>query len=194
MATQLERILEILKNDEGVKTLRTLSKEEKQKLLDVEKREEKKIVYGMCMSLNKGVREALQRDFTIAIIINTSEFKYPNHPSMIITCEDQVIGEVIIEKKKVEELRKDPSNVFIWDNFVVYMKKLPRDPGERKKMRLIYVPGKPVQLVAEKCIRDSVFGTPSTEGHALLMQILSYQSMEDIIGTCLIGFNLEIKK
>lgn len=106
--TQLEGILKTLRECRGVIAIKVLSEEEKREILDAEIRVEQKIIFGMCKSLNKGLREALQREFTVAMVIQTSEFEYPHHPHMIMICGDQVIGEQVRDEKKVKELRKNP--------------------------------------------------------------------------------------
>jgi len=187
---RIEEILKILRECSGVIAVKMLSEEEKKEILNAESKAEEKIVFGMCKSLNKGVREAVQREFTVAMVIQTSDFKYPHHPYMIMVCGDQVLGELVDDQKKIEELRKNPNNLFLWENFVVYMKKIPRNREEREKMRLIYLPREPVQLRGIPYVRDSVFGTPSTQCDMLIKKMLGIQSQDITIGTCLIGFNI----
>jgi len=188
---QLEEVLRTLRVCRGVMALKVLSEEEKGEILDTEGRVEEKIVFGMCKSLNKGLREALQREFTVAMIIQTSEFQYPHHPYMSMICGDQVVGELVKDKKGVEELRKTPGNLFLWENFVVYTKRLPRNPKERDEMRIVYLPREPLQLKGLPYVKNSVFGTPSTEGDTLIKKMLAIRSEEPTIGTCLVGFNIK---
>jgi len=188
---QLERVLRTLRECRGVIAVKVLSEEEKKEILDVESRVEEKIVFGMCSSLNRGVREALQREFTVAIVIQTSEFQYPHHPHMRMTCGDQVVGELVRDEEKIKELRRDPSNIFLWENFVVYIKKISRDPKERSKMRIEYLPRAPLQLQGLPYIENSVFGTPSTDGDALIKRMLDIRSKEPVLGTCLVGFDVK---
>jgi hypothetical protein len=191
MDVVIEPILERLKCSRGVLMVKVLSEEEKKAILDVESLVEEKIVYGMCKSLNQGVRESLQRRFTVAVIMDTSVFEYPHHPYMTITCGELVVGELIHDKEKIEELKKDHMNLFLWENLVVYMQRVPRSPEERKKMRLVYHSREPLQLSGLPNIRDCVFGTPSAEGDTLIKRMLNNESNETVIGTSLIGFNIE---
>jgi len=188
---ELEGVLRALQECRGAIAIKVLSEKEKGEILDTEGGVEEKIVFGMCKSLNKGLREALQREFTVAMVIQTSEFQYPHHPYMSMICGDQVVGELIRDEKKVEELRKTPGNLFLWENFVVYMKKLPRNPKERDEMRIVYLPREPLQLKGLPCVKDSVFGTPSIEGDTLIKKMLAVSSQESTVGTCLVGFNIK---
>ncbi len=186
----LEEVLEILRDCRGVLAIKVLTEEEKTRILHVESKVEDRIIFGMCRSLNKGLREALQREFTITMVIQTSDFDYPHHPYMNIMSGDQVIGELVHDKEKIRELRKDPSNFFLWDNFFVDRKKLPRDPEERRKLRVVYVPREPLQLRGMQSVTKAVFGTPSTEGDTLIKRMLDSKSESITIGTCLVGFDM----
>lgn len=188
---QLESVLRTLRECRGVIAVRVLSEDEKKEIFDLERRVEENIVFGMCKSRNNGVREALQREFTVAIVIQTSLFQYPHHPHMSLMCGDQVLGESVTDRRKREELRKKSSNFFLWEDFVVYMKKLPRGREERGKMRMIFHPREALQLKEVPCVEDSVFGTPSTEGDARVKRLMDIQSEDTILGTCLLGFNLK---
>lgn len=188
---QLERVLRTLQECRGVIAVKILSDEEKKGILNVEGAVEEKIILGMCKSLNKGLRDALQKEFAAAMVIQTEKFQYPHHPEMVMVSEDQIIGEQVYDKNKLEELRRNPTNLFLWENFVVYMKNLPRDPKKRSEMRVVYLPRKLVQLKELPYVEDSVFGVPSTEGDSLIKRMLAVTSEEAVLGTCLIGFSIK---
>jgi hypothetical protein len=187
---KIEEVLKLLKGCKGVLKTKTLTEEEKREILDVEKKEEEEIVFGMCKSINKGVREALQREFTVATVINSSVFEYPHHPHMVMVIEDQIVGEQINDQKIIEELKKDPMNLFLWNRFVIYVKKLPKESTERKKLRMVYLPRKPSQLDCLSFLSKCCFGVPSTKGDSLLKKILNNQSNQTVLGTCLVGFDI----
>lgn len=187
---KIEEVLNLLKGCKGILKTKVLTEEEKKEILDVEKKEEELIVFGMCRSLNKGVREALQREFTIATVIDSSVFEYPHHPHMVMVVDDQIVGEQINDPKIIEELKKDPNNLFLWNKFVIYMKKLPKESTERKKLLMVYMPRKPSQLDRLSFLSESCFGVPSTKGDSLLKKILNNQSNQTVLGTCLVGFDI----
>jgi len=188
---RLERVLRTLRECRGAVAVRVLLEEEKKALLELEREVEDHIVFGMCKSRNDGVREALQREVTVALVIQSSSFQYPHHPHMSLRCGDQVLGESVTDREKREELRKNASNFFLWDDFVIYMKRLPRGREEREKMRMIFHPREPLQLRGVTCVENSVFGTPSTEGDALIKRLMNIQGEDAHLGTCLLGFNLQ---
>lgn len=187
---QLECVMRTLRECCGVIAARLLSEEEKQMVLELEKNVEEKIVFGMCKSLNEGMRAALQMEFTVAMVIQSSKFPYPHHPHVSMKCDDQVIGELITDVGTLEELKKNSHNFFLWENFVVYVKRLPKDPSGRSKLRFIYPSREAIQLQGLPSIKCSAFGTPSTEGDVLIKRMLDVSSEEGVVGTCLVSFIL----
>lgn len=186
----LEKVLEVLRDCRGVLAIKVLTEEEKKRILHIESEIEARIVFGLCKSLNKGLRETLKRKYTVVLVIQTSDFDYPHHPYMNIISRDQVIGKLVYDKEKIQELREDPSNFFLWDNFFINRKKLPRDLEERRKMRAVYLAREPLQLMGMQSIADAVFGAPSTQGDTLIKRMLDIKSDSTTIGTCLVGFDI----
>lgn len=177
-----------MKSLEGVIKLKLLSTEDKKTILEVEKREEDKIAWGMCKSINEGIREALNREYTVGMIIDSSEFQYPYHPHMVIKYRDEIIGEEVSEEKATE-LRSEKTNIFLGENFVVYFHRIPREPEAREEIRLYYLT-RPFEIPAGPTIMSNcVLGVPSVEGDAKLKELLNVDMKELEIGTCLVGYN-----
>lgn len=177
-----------MKSLKGVIKIKLLSTEEKKTILEVEKREEDKIAWGMCKSINQGVREALNREYTVGIIIDSSKFQYPYHPHMVIKYKNETIGEEVTEEKAAE-LRSEKTNIFLAENFVVYLHKIPREPEAREKIRLYYLP-RPFEIpIKPSVISSCVLGVPSVEGDRKLKELLSIDMKALEIGTCLVGYN-----
>ena len=190
MISKIRNILDILSHDEGVITTRLLSNEEKYRILNKEQEVEDRIIFGMCKSLNEGVRDAIDSEYTIALIIDTSVFRYPHHPHMSIMWKDQIVGEQVNDDEKLKELKKDRLNFFLWDTFVIYMKKLPKAPKDRDQIRFVYRRRVPRQLKGISNVCNPVFGTPSTESDLLIKDMLHIEAKDAVIGSCLIGFDL----
>ena len=187
----LERVLKTLRDCRGVKTLKVLTAGEKRRVLEVEEKTEEKIAYGMCRTLNQGIKEALQRDHTVALVMDTSIFEYPHHPHMLMVCDDTIVGEQVKEPERIEELKRDRVNFFLWENFVIYTPRLPKGREARQKLRMVYPPREAPQLEGVDCVEKGVFGTLSTDGDVLVKELLSFASNDPVMGTCLIGFNIK---
>ncbi len=180
----------MIKDCDGVLTVKLLSEDEKKKLLETEAQAEDRVIFGLCKSLNEGVREALNRSFTVAAVIQTSDFAYPHHPYMKVVYGDVVVGEEAYGEERLAELQKSRDNFFLWDNFVLYRSKLPRDPLAKRGMKMVYV-ARPFQYLHRlSYVADDVFGVPSVEGDSFLKSLLNTASTDPTVGTCLIGFNV----
>jgi hypothetical protein len=186
----LEYVLSTLRSCNGVLAARLLTDDERLHILRVEKQAEGKLFLEMCPTVNRGVREALAREFAVGLVIDSEEFAYPHHPHMKLLCGDTIVGEQVKEPKRKAELRKDRATIFLWDNFALYRQRLPRNPEDRNRLRLVYEARSVAQLHDHACVTESVFGTPSTEGDGAIKTLLAITQQEPIIGTCIVGFNL----
>lgn len=187
----LELVLETLRGCRGVKTLKVLTANERRYIFKLEEKAEERIAYGMCRTLNQGIKEALQRDYTVAVVMDTSIYEYPHHPYVLMVYDDAIVGEQVKDLKRIEELKRDQANFFLWDNFVIYTQRLPKGREKRQKLRIIYPPRETLQLEGITCVEKGTFGTPSTDGDNLVKKLLSFTSTDSAMGTCLIGFNIK---
>ena len=186
----LEIVQKKLTESKGIEALRFLKVDEKRQILEIENLAEGKIAYGMCKTYNEGVREALQRHYTIAMVMNTSIFEYPHHPLMRMVSDNDVVGEQINDLNVIAELKRNRANFFLWENFVIYTSRLPKEREARNKLRIVYIKRGAPQLEGIPCVKEGVFGTLSSEGDALVKEIISFSSKDSFMGTSLIGFNI----
>jgi len=143
----------------------------------------------MCKTINEGVREALDREYTVAMVIDSSEFMYPYHPHMEIRYRDRIIGEEV-SREKAAELKRKKNNIFLGDTFVIYFDRIPREPGAREEMRLYYL-ARPFEILRDfTMITDCVLGVPSPGGDAEVKELLDVRLKRPEIGTCLVGYNV----
>jgi len=186
----IAKVLGSLMGMKGVLSVKMLGECEKAELLSAESKSEERVVLGMCRSYNRGIREALERDASIAIVINSSEFLYPHEPHMHMLYKDEVVGEEVYDERKASELRGSRNNVFLWSNFVVYQDRLPRDRKGREEMRITYLPRSFPELAEIGRVEDGVFAEPSMDGDLTVKRMLNFHSTDPVVGTCLVGFNI----
>ena len=187
---RLELVLNSLRSRSGVEALKILTSEEKERILELEAEAENSIANNICRTINQGARDALQRDYTVALVIDTSIYELPHHPRMTMIYGDTVVGEEIEDEDRIVHLRKDRGNFFLWHNFVIYMKKLHRGREERERLRMIHSPRRATELKGISFVEKEVFGTPSHTVDVLIKELLSFISKNSVMGTCMIGFNL----
>ena len=117
--TYLELVLNSLRSCRGVEALKILTSDEKDRFIELEAKAEDSITNNICRTINQGARDALQRDYTVALVIDTSIYERPHHPRMSMIYEDTIVGEEIEDKNRIDRLKKDRGNFFLWHNFVI---------------------------------------------------------------------------
>jgi hypothetical protein len=188
---RLKLVLNSLGSCSGVEALKILTSDERERILELEAEAENSIANNICRTINQGARDALQRDYTVALVIDTSIYELPHHPRMTMIYEDTVVGEGIDDENRIIHLKKDRGNFFLWHNFVIYLKNLPKGREERERLRMIHSPRRATELKGISFVEKEVFGTPSHTVDVLIKELLSFVSKNPFIGTCLIGFNLK---
>lgn len=180
-----------LKRLKGTLAVKVLTENQKNQILELEKRNEEKKYFEMCKTLNKAVRTAIERDTAVAMVIKTSEFNYPPPPYMQMKYENQIVGEFVYEEDEINELKKSKGNVFLGENFVVYLTKIPKDVSAREDMRMTHIVKPFKKLEKLDGIKHAVFGEPCNECDNFIKKLLSIKSNDQTVGTCIIGFNVE---
>ena len=186
----LSEVEDRLRNVEGVLALKRLFEDERREILEAESKAEDRVIMGMCKPLNLGLRESLKKRFAFALVIDTSKFRYPHHPHMKLVYGDEVVGEQILDEVKINELKKNPRNIFLWSNFVLYYDKTPKKPEDKRKMRFLFLPREADLLNGLERVKNVVIGVPSPEVDTLIKKILGFESLKVEVGTCVVGFDV----
>jgi hypothetical protein len=184
----VKKALDFFEKLEGVVQLKVLHDAQKKSLLEIESRNEEKKFMGMCKTYNKAARDAISRKYTLATIIKGGQFKSLPFPRMRMMFRDDLVGEELYEKDRIEDLKKEKKNVFLWDNFVVFMKKFPNGKAERDELVIIHTPS--AEIPGEPSMFENlVMGEPCSESDQVIKGWLGFESQEGIFGTILIGFD-----
>jgi hypothetical protein len=188
MAEYVKKALDYFGKLGGVVQLKVLYEVQKRSLLEIESRNEEKKFMGMCKTYNKAARDAVSRKYTLAIIIKGGQFKSLPFPRMRMMFGNDLVGEELYEKDRIEDLKKDSKNVFLWDNFVVFMKKFPKGKAERDKLVIIHTSSADTPKEASM-FENLVMGEPCSESDQVIKGWFGFESQEGIFGTILVGFD-----
>lgn len=172
----------------GVVQARVLSDSEKKSLTEIEARNEEKKFMGMCRTYNKGARETMSRKHTLALVIKGGQFKAISFPRMKMMYKGELVGEELYEKDRIEELKKDSKNLFLWENFVMFMRKLPNDRSEYERVVIVHTPSEDIPQDLSM-FENLVMGEPCAESDLVIKESFRFKSQEGIFGTILIGFD-----
>jgi hypothetical protein len=184
-------IEDYVKTIKGIEAVFPLAEEDRLRLLDIEVAAEKKCFMGLGMCYNSGIREVL-RSSLVFLGITTMDFDWGCQSHMILKKGEDIVGEDVYEKSRIEELKKRKDVWFLHRNFVIYKGKVdfPRDLVEKKCC---------FELPALTCgdllpvlngFGDYLLCFPSTPGDTFLKDRYFGGADERGMGTVLFGFKI----
>lgn len=185
------KIEDVLKQTRGIEAVFRLQEEDRLHLLDVETAAEKKAFMGLGMCYNSGIRDVL-RSPLVFLCITTMDFEWGCQAHMILKKGDEIVGEEVVERSQIEQLKKQKNVWFLHKNFIIYKDRVnfPQDLVENKCCfeTPALTPEKPLPGLHE--VEECLFSFPSTPGDIFLKQRYYGARDERGTGTVLFGFNV----
>lgn len=181
-----EKIIEILKNEDGIIKVDILDDETKKALTQLEM----KRLDEMVPLINKGFEETIQEKEVLVVIKDKRDIIVPDEeliPTLTLMSEKgTLIGEEIYDPEELEELQNDPDVYFISEHFATYPNL--SIPGEKQFFVVSQLRG---ELSCEGKIETHVsslsIAAPSTEADHYIKDIYG-MDYEDRIITIIIGY------
>lgn len=181
---EIEATLDIVK---GVVGLLRLSKEDLQRIQQLEENDEQRMYTGATGGCNEGVREVLRRDLVFAIA-KTSEFPQAVAPTVTLVSNGEIVGEEVVDSKKAETLKNQPGIVFVGEKFVLYRDRVRRHPANESTFLF---PPLPFPLLKQMDrITDVVSASPAASTDLYVKSKGGWNVADVRLGTILVGFNL----
>ena len=193
----VEKVCSILKECKGVcSILEELNNSQRKKILELEKAEETKLVQFGAGIENQGAKEVLTRD-VVLLITNNQNFEYRD-PTIVLKANDEVVGEEISDRAKLEEIRGKPGYFMTGKSerpFVIYTHKLRGKRGVPVKFITLpfLLPHDRLRKGLENTdeINDLICGWPSRSVDLYLKQAFGIPTSDIQLGTLLVGFNVK---
>jgi len=184
----IRNVLSIIREIKGVHQVIVLSDEDKEKVLELERQAERKVIMGLVKGDNQGVKTALNRAAVIASVTD-SRYVWPLGPSLLIFWKGKFIGEEVSDPKKLEKLR-DNRNVVLIGSLVLYKDRILGFSLTTKEPPIVVFPAKPFPTV-EKITKvyDAVQGSPSPPTNRYLKMRMKADLEDTELGTIVVGFN-----
>ena len=177
----------ILRGIKGIVDVERLNDEDRAEILGLEQKAEQIMMMGLAKAVNRGLRDAMDRDVTFVAIHNPN-LRHPPGPTVTWVREDEIIGEEVWDKAIIEELKKREDVLFIGEGFVLYADRIRRI--QKTEMTVVF----PSLLVPElqniDRIENVVSATLSAPADLHVKRKLGWSTTDPNIGTILIGFNL----
>lgn len=170
----------------GVLASEILTQTDKETLIALESEEENVEFLGF-KRYNEGLREALNRDFSIALAFRSSIFPMPHNPPIKLLYRNFTVGEMLYRDTPPSHKGRA---VEVFKGFVIYPDLLPKERSERFQVKLVYLKRAP-QFISglDDSIEDPVYGEPSPKGHIFILNKLKVSATFGDIATGIIGFN-----
>ncbi len=189
-----EVFISSLKSVPGILEVQRLSDQDREPLLEIEKKAEEQSLMSLGKVVNLGVRTVLTYEI-IFVALNSMDFDWGTHPTLIMKKGEEIVGEEIRDKERIKKLSEQENVWFMHKNFVVYKDKVSFPQDIMQKICYFEIPYLPVswqeiQECREQC-QDIIIAAPATPGDVYLKEHYFQKRDEQGFGTCLIAVSLK---
>ena len=177
-----------IKAIKGVEETYILSEEDKEKVLELEKKAEGAVLMGLGIGDNQGIKEVFKRQIVIAFTTSMN-YVWPEGPNVVLMQFGEKIGEDVYDPEKLEECKKC-NDMMVMGNFVIYRNAVPK-PKEAKKepITVVLPPQKCPEVECANGVTNVVLASPSTPSDEYIRSVMDLKP-EIGLGTFIIGFDL----
>ena len=127
-----------IKAIKGVEETYILNEEDKEKVLELEKKAEGAVLMGLGVGDNQGIKEVFKRQVIIAFTTNM-DYVWPEGPNVILMQFGEKVGEDVYDPEKLEECKKCKDMV-VMGNFVIYRSAVPKPKDAKKEPITVVLP------------------------------------------------------
>ncbi len=177
-----------IKAIKGVDETYILNEEDKEKVLELEKKAEGAVLMGLGVGDNQGIKEVFKRQVIIAFTTNMN-YVWPEGPNVVLMQFGEKIGEDVYDPEKLEECKKCKDMV-VMGNFVIYRSAVPKPKDAKKEpITVVLPPQKCQELECINGVDNIILGSPSTPSDEYLRSVMGLKP-EIGRGTFIIGLDL----
>ena len=177
-----------IKAIKGVEDTYILSEEDKEKILELEKKAEGAVLMGLGVGDNQGIKEVFKRQVIIAFTTNM-DYVWPEGPNVVLMQYGEKVGEDIYDPEELEECKKC-NDMLVMGNFVIYRSAVPKPKDAKKEPITVVLPPQKCQDV--ECVEgvtNVVLSSPSTPSDEYIRSVMGLKHAVGL-GTFIIGFDL----
>ena len=127
-----------IKAIKGVEETYILSEEDKEKVLELEKKAEGAVLMGLGVGDNQGIKEVFKRQIIIAFTTNMN-YVWPEGPNVVLMQFGEKVGEDVYDPEKLEECKKC-KDMMVMGNFVIYRNAVPKPKDAKKEPITVVLP------------------------------------------------------
>ena len=186
--TVIQDVICRIKTIKGVEDTYILSEEDKEKIIELEKKAEGAVLMGLGVGDNQGIKEVFKRQVIIAFTTNMN-YVWPEGPNVLLMQYGEKVGEDIYDPEKLEECEKC-KDMLVMGNFVIYKSAVPKPKDAKKEPITVVLP--PQKCKDVECIEgvaNVVLASPSTPSDEYIRSVMDLKPAVGL-GTFIIGFDL----
>ena len=177
-----------IKAIKGVEDTYILSEEDKEKIIELEKKAEGMVLMGLGVGDNQGIKEVFKRQIIIAFTTNM-DYVWPEGPNVVLMQYGEKVGEDVYDPEKLEECKKC-NDMLVMGNFVIYKSSVPKPKDAKKEPITVVLPPQKCQEV--ECVEDVtnvVLASPSTPSDEYIRSVMGLKPAVGL-GTFIIGLDI----
>jgi hypothetical protein len=177
-----------IKAIKGVEDTYILSEEDKEKIIELEKKAEGTVLMGLGVGDNQGIKEVFKRQIIIAFTTNM-DYVWPEGPNVVLMQYGEKVGEDVYDPEKLEECKKC-NDMLVMGNFVIYKSSVPKPKDAKKEPITVVLPPQKCQEV--ECVEDVtnvVLASPSTPSDEYIRSVMGLKPAVGL-GTFIIGLDI----
>lgn len=177
-----------IKAVKGVEEAYVLNEDDKEKIIELEKKAEGAVLMGLGVGDNQGVKEVFRRQTIIAFTTNMN-YVWPEGPNVLLMQYGEKIGEDVYDPQKLEECKKC-QDMIVMGNFVIYKSAVPKPKAAVKEPITVVLP--PQECKEVECVNgitNVVLASPSTPSDEYIRSVFGLKQGSGL-GTFLLGFDI----
>jgi hypothetical protein len=121
-------IITQVKNVTGIIAAQPLADDHRSAIIALEQQAEKQALMGLGQVINTGIRKVLTCP-AVCIALTDMNFDWGCQPALVLTKDQQVVGEEIRDEARIKALSENPDVWFMHRNFVIYKDRI-QFPGD----------------------------------------------------------------
>ena len=183
----LDAVVHRLLSIRGIIDVWRLQDSDRKTILELEKNATQNagLVIGVEI-MNEGAQRAMQRKYVVCVN-HSQALRHPPAPILILKAGENILGEEVWEKDRIDRFHADPNALFLGRGFVLFKNKM--NQTKEKRLRFEYGTQEFPEIDTIHGVCDVVSGTVSPAVDIHIKRIAKWNESDSDRGTVLIGFN-----
>lgn len=171
----------------GIVDVGWLSETDRQEIRKMEEVVEKEGLALAGTYRNEGIIDVLCRRHVCAVL-NNNDFRHATEPALAWICDDTVIGEEIVDDRRLEQLCQSKDTKILGKNFVLYFDRIRETRGKKPNFVVKGLAFPEIEHLP--FVSDVLSASPIGSADLYIKERFGWAIDDTALGTILIGFNM----